>query len=136
MMRVNSQETSPPLLNHSPVYQGGVTFNEVEEQRCPKASPLSLTGALKAPIKNEEDEKRSKRKRRVEQPREPVPTEVAKEETSSEQRGGEGGREWALKPTKSNQCSPPLLKKQHMLKLEMKQGENKGLKLKKAASLN
>ena len=30
--------------------KGGVKFNEVEEERCPKASPLTLVGGFKAPL--------------------------------------------------------------------------------------
>ena len=40
--------------------KGGVKFNEGEEERCSKASPLTLTGVLKALVKSEEGEKREK----------------------------------------------------------------------------
>ena len=38
--------------------KGGVKFSEAEEERCSKAFPLSLTGALKAPVESEEGERR------------------------------------------------------------------------------
>ena len=40
--------------------KGGVKFNEVEEERCPKVSPLTLVGVFKAPIESEEGERREK----------------------------------------------------------------------------
>ena len=33
--------------------KGGVTFNEIEE-KCPRASPLTLTGVLRTPAQGEE----------------------------------------------------------------------------------
>ena len=41
---------------------GGVTFNETEE-KCPRSSPLTLTGVLKTPAQGEEVERARKRKR-------------------------------------------------------------------------
>ena len=41
--------------------KGGVTFNKREE-RCPRSSPLTLTGVLKAPAQGEEVERARKRK--------------------------------------------------------------------------
>ena len=35
-------------------------FNENEEERSPKASPLTLVGFLKAPVESEEGERREK----------------------------------------------------------------------------
>ena len=35
-------------------------FNEEDEERCPKTSPLSLIGVLKAPVKSEKGERREK----------------------------------------------------------------------------
>ena len=57
------------------------------------ASPLTLTGALKALIEGEEK-----------QPREPVPIVEAKEESESEESR-------ALKPIQSSLCSPLPLKR-------------------------
>ena len=63
-----------------------------EEEKCPKASPLTLPRALKAPGKAEEVERIRKRKRTEEQPREPIHTVEAEEENDSgEERGGGGG---------------------------------------------
>ena len=53
MLRITSQEISPPFLDHSHVYQKGVTFNEIEE-KCPKAYPLTLTRDVKTPAEGEE----------------------------------------------------------------------------------
>ena len=36
--------------------KGGVKFNEVEEERCSKASPLTLVGVFKALVESEEGE--------------------------------------------------------------------------------
>ena len=41
---------------------GGVTFSETKE-KCPRSSPLILTGVLKAPVQRKEVEKTRKRKR-------------------------------------------------------------------------
>ena len=43
--------------------KGGVKFNEVEEERSPKASHLTLVGVLKALVESEEGEKREKTKK-------------------------------------------------------------------------
>ena len=40
--------------------KGGVQFNDEEEERCPKASLLTLTGVLKALVESEEGERREK----------------------------------------------------------------------------
>ena len=40
--------------------KGGVKFNEEEEERFPKASPLTLDGVLKAPVESGEGERREK----------------------------------------------------------------------------
>ena len=45
--------------------KGGVKFNEEEEERCPKASPLTLAGILKAPMERKDKEKKEGRKRRA-----------------------------------------------------------------------
>ena len=85
----------------------GVKFNEAEEERSPKASPLTLAGVIKALVESEEGERREKpnrkrkREKAVEQPKEPAPTVVSKEETIVK-------REGALKPIQSSQCSPLL----------------------------
>ena len=52
----------PSLITHLCI-KGGIKFNE-EEERCPKASHLTLTGALKALVESEEGEKREHRKKR------------------------------------------------------------------------
>ena len=46
------------------MHQGGVKFNE-EEERCPKTSPLSLPGLLKAPMESEEGEMREKPTKKI-----------------------------------------------------------------------
>ena len=38
----------------------GVKFNDAEEERCPKTSPLTLIEVLKAPVESEEGERREK----------------------------------------------------------------------------
>ena len=58
--------------------KGGVKLNEEEEERCPKASPLTLVRVSKAPMESKEGERREKiRKRKMvetaEEPREPTP---------------------------------------------------------------
>ena len=86
--------------------KGGVTFSEIEE-KCLRAFPLTLTRGLKTPAQGEEVERARKRKRAAPKlPREATPT--AKEEPETK----EGG---VLKTTQSNQCSPPVLKKQCLL---------------------
>ena len=35
-------------------------FNGEKEKRCPKTSPLTLIGVLKAPVESEEEERREK----------------------------------------------------------------------------
>ena len=72
--------------------KGGVKFNKAGEERCPKASPLTLARALKAPIEGEKGEKREKirkmkRAETVKQPREPIPTTVLEKESSDEDEG-------------------------------------------------
>ena len=70
--------------------KGGVTFSEVEEERCPKSSPLTLTEITTSPVEGERREKGKKRKiaEVVEVPRELVPTTEHEEEIHSEERGG------------------------------------------------
>ena len=72
------------LITHMCI-KGGVKFNE-EEERCPKASSLTLAGALKAPVESKEEEgKENIRKRKrvdTEVPKEPTSTTVAEEEAS------------------------------------------------------
>ena len=65
----------------------GVKFNE-EEEKSPKASPLTLTGALKASVEGEKVKRRRKRKRIEERPKEPIPTIEGEEESNSEENGG------------------------------------------------
>ena len=77
----------PSLITYMCI-KGGVKFNE-EEERCPKASPLTLTGALKALVESEKGERREntrKRKRaNTKVHRELIPTAIAEEEASSEE---------------------------------------------------
>ena len=44
--------------------KGGVKFNEEEEERCPKASPLTLARILKAPVESEEGERREDKEKK------------------------------------------------------------------------
>ena len=74
------------------MYQGGVKLSDIEEEKCLKASPLTLAGIIKGPVEDEEGEKRQIRKRKrveiVEVPKEPVSTTKPIEESDSEERGG------------------------------------------------
>ena len=76
--------------------KGGIKVNE-EEEKSPKASPLTLTEALKALVEGEEVERTRKRKRAeaMEVPREPVPTTEHEEESDSQEIG-------VMKPIQSN----------------------------------
>ena len=72
---------------------GGVKFNDEEEERCPKTSPLTFIGVLKAPMESEEGEMREKppRKRKrveTEELRDQAPTTVSDKGESTEKRGG------------------------------------------------
>ena len=83
------------------MYQGGVKFSEAEEERCSKAFPLSLTGALKAPVESEEGERRENSRKRksaetVEVSKEPAPITVPSKKSVIVKKGGD------LKPTQSN----------------------------------
>ena len=40
-------------------------FNDEEEERCPKTSPLTLTRVLKAPVESEEEERIEKPTRKI-----------------------------------------------------------------------
>ena len=67
--------------------KGGVQFNEIDEDRFLKASPLTLAEVFKAPIESEEGErmeKPTKKRKRAE-------TEEAPTMASSEGNNGEGG---------------------------------------------
>ena len=87
--------------------KGGVKFNDEEEERCPKTSPITLTRVLKALVESEERERREKptrKRKRVETKEEntreteelrgvsPIKdqtlTTISDEEESSEERGG------------------------------------------------
>ena len=64
--------------------KGSVKFNEEEEERCPKTSPLTLIGVLKAIVESEKGERREKptRKRKraeTEDLRDQAPTAVFNE---------------------------------------------------------
>ena len=76
-------------------------FNDEEDERCPKTSPLTLTGFLKAPVESQEGERREnptgKRKgvetevemaRETEELRDQVPKNISNEGESSEEKGG------------------------------------------------
>ena len=70
-------------------------FDEQEDERCPKASPLTLAGVLKAPIESEEGERRVKpTKKRMtvetEELRDQALTTISEEGANSEEAGGEG----------------------------------------------
>ena len=43
--------------------KGVIKFNEREDERCSKASPLTLAGALKAPMESKEGEIREKNRK-------------------------------------------------------------------------
>ena len=92
--------------------KGGVRFKEVEEERCPKASPLTFAGALKALVDSEERERREKnikmkRAEIVEQPREPTLTYVPEEESSSEEmRGFEAYSEKPVLSSTADEATP------------------------------
>ena len=64
----------------------GVTFNETEEN-CPRSSPLTLTGVLKAPVHSEEVKRTRKRKRETSKLQRKVAPTV-EEEPETEEMGG------------------------------------------------
>ena len=69
--------------------KGGVKSNGVEEERYPKASPLTLVGGFKALVESREGERRDKptRKRKMvetEDIRDQAPTAVSKKGVSNE----------------------------------------------------
>ena len=66
----------------------GVTFSDIENEKCPKASPFTLTGITKGPVENEEEERRRKRKITMEQPREPFLIVEAEDESENKESGG------------------------------------------------
>ena len=78
----------PSCLGHSPMYQGGVTFSDIEEEKCLKASHLTLTRITKGLVENEEGARRRKRKITIENPREPILTVEANDENENKERGG------------------------------------------------
>ena len=67
--------------------KGGVQFNEIDEDRFPKASPLTLARVFKAPIESEEGERMEKPTRK----RKRVEIEEAPTIASSEGNNSEGG---------------------------------------------
>ena len=85
--------------------KGSVKFNEEEEERCLKASLLTLVGVFKAPIESEEGEKREKptkkRKRaKIKEMRDQAPVATTGEGNSSEGGGYEAHLEQLeLSPT-------------------------------------
>ena len=111
--------------------KGGIKVNE-EEEKSPKATPLTLIGALKAPVGGEEIERIRKRKRTEEQLREPVPTVEAEEDNdSAKERGGfEADSEQPVLFT------PPLQKKQHQPQAELEIGASRELRMRRATILN
>ena len=71
-------------------------FDEKDNERCPKTSPLNLAGVLKAPVESEEGERRVKpTKKRMtvetEELRDQAPTTISEEGANSEEAGGGGG---------------------------------------------
>ena len=77
--------------------KGGASFSETEE-RCPRSSPFTLTGVLKAPTQGEEVERARKKKITAsELPREAAP--IAIEEPKTKEIGG-------LKTTKATNALP------------------------------
>ena len=72
--------------------KGGVKLNKEVEERCPKASPLTLDGVLKVLVEIEEGERREKTKKRkmveTEEPKDQAPTAMSEEEANSEENGG------------------------------------------------
>ena len=79
--------------------KGGVKFNEEEEERFPKTSPLTLIGVLKAPAESEEGKRREKptkkrkmaeteTRRGVSPVKDQAPIAISYERESSEERGG------------------------------------------------
>ena len=71
------------------MYQGGVTFSKIEG-KCPRVSPLTLTGVLKTLARSKYLERARKRKRAsTKRPREATP--VIEEEPETEEGGGGGG---------------------------------------------
>ena len=79
--------------------KGGVKFNEEEEERCPKTSPLTLIGVLKAPMESKEGKRREKptKKRKMAETetrkgvspvRDQAPIAISDEGESNEERGG------------------------------------------------
>ena len=71
--------------------KGGVKFSKEEEERCQKASPLTLAGVIKALVESEGREKRKKTRKRkrakLELPKDQAPTVFLVESDNSE-----GGR--------------------------------------------
>ena len=97
---------------------GGVKFNEEEEERCPKTSPLTLARVLKAPIESEEGERRvkpTKKRNRIEteEQRDQAPTIVFDEGDNSERGGFHANLEQLM------------LSHAHQLKLELRKEEKK-----------
>ena len=91
--------------------KGGVKFNEVEEERCPKASPLTLAGVFKAPAESEEGERIKKPTRKMkmaetEEMRHQAPTDASGEGNSSEGGGYEAHLEQPVLSPTINQGSP------------------------------
>ena len=74
------------------MHQGGVKFNKEEEERCPKVSPLTLDGVLKALVESKGGERREKAKKRnraeIEEPKDQPHAAVFKEGASSEEMWG------------------------------------------------
>ena len=72
--------------------KGCVIFNEEEEEKCPKTSPLTLVEVLKALVESGEGERRvkpTKKRNRVKtevEPRNQAPTIVSNEGDNSEER--------------------------------------------------
>ena len=72
--------------------KGGVKFSYKEEERCLKASFLTLIGVLKASIESKEGEikEKTRKRKKVEtkkEPREPAPIAMSDKGTGREERG-------------------------------------------------
>ena len=74
------------------MYKGGVTFNEREE-KCPRSSPLTLNGVVKAPLQGKKVERTRKRKRATSELQEEAVTTVEERLETEEMRGFEDSSE-------------------------------------------
>ena len=107
-----SLEISPtPSLITLFCIKGGVKFDKQEDERYPKASPLTLAGVLKALVESEEGEKRekpTKKRKRVEttENRDQASTATFGEGDSSEGGGFEANLEQSMLSSTINHGIP------------------------------